>query len=130
MSRRTPISAKQLAARGWTRTDPRPWRKTTARLSHPSGWRLEHCGHPTAHWPWALYSPEGELVLRGVAGIYREPVFGTAFADLEEATAAVEKILEAGGLEAWIKGAPLPPLEAFTGRGDLYEESKRRRLAA
>lgn len=25
----------------------------------PSGWRLEHCGHPTAHWPYYLKAPAG-----------------------------------------------------------------------
>ena len=25
----------------------------------PTGWRLDHCGHPTALWPYALHSPPG-----------------------------------------------------------------------
>ena len=32
----------------------------------PSGWRVEHCGHPTANHPWALYAPSGMMVLAGV----------------------------------------------------------------
>jgi len=30
--------------------------------SHPSGWQIRHCGHPTAHWPWYALAPTGERV--------------------------------------------------------------------
>jgi len=50
---------------GWARVDPRPWSKITARWEHPSGWQIQHCGHPTAHHPWMLYSPEGAFVRTG-----------------------------------------------------------------
>jgi hypothetical protein len=50
-----------MAAARWTRTDDRPWRKCSARWTGPGGWRLEHCGHPTANWPWALYDAEGVM---------------------------------------------------------------------
>lgn len=45
-----------------------PWERISAGLSggkgavwrhRPSGWVIEHCGHPTALWPWAIYDPEG-----------------------------------------------------------------------
>lgn len=55
-----------MAAAGWTRTDPRPWGKCNARWRGPAGWRVEHCGHPTANHPWALYAPSGMMVLAGV----------------------------------------------------------------
>jgi hypothetical protein len=34
----------------WYRTEP----------GHP-GWRVQHCGHPTALYPWAVVDPEGAL---------------------------------------------------------------------
>jgi len=49
---------------------PAPWRrvdggegKIGSRYTHPSGYFIEHCGHPTALWPYALYAPDGEMVL-------------------------------------------------------------------
>jgi hypothetical protein len=30
---------------------------------HSSGWSVEHCGHPTALWPYLLISPEGKPVV-------------------------------------------------------------------
>lgn len=49
---------------------PAPWRrvddgvgKLGARYALPSGWWIEHCGHPTALWPYLVYSPAGERVL-------------------------------------------------------------------
>jgi hypothetical protein len=58
------ISPKQLAALGWVRLNPcAP--TIMARFEHRDGWRLEHCGHPTANFPWALYDPAGHLILTG-----------------------------------------------------------------
>ena len=68
-------SMKEMAAFGWTRTDPQR-RKTSARWEHRDGWRLEHCGHPTANWPWALYDRNGRMVCQGVLGPARNPTFG------------------------------------------------------
>ncbi len=76
-----PLSPKAMAELGWTRTGL----GLSSRWTHPSGWRLEHCGHPTALHPWALYSPEGKLVLTGIIGPHRNPVFGTAWNTLREA---------------------------------------------
>ena len=53
------ISHKRAAALGWTRTDARPWTKLGARWRTANGWTLEHCGHPTANWPWDLHDPDG-----------------------------------------------------------------------
>jgi hypothetical protein len=46
----------------WRRVDDSP-RKTSATYRHPSGYVIEHCGHPTALWPYALYGPGGELIV-------------------------------------------------------------------
>ena len=59
MSRAPAISHSAMRRAGWERIDPRPWRKCAARWARPDGWRLEHCGHPTALWPLALYAPDG-----------------------------------------------------------------------
>lgn len=53
------MSHARAARLGWTRVDPKPWGKLDARWRHESGWTLEHCGHPTALWPWDLHDPKG-----------------------------------------------------------------------
>jgi hypothetical protein len=85
-------------------TLPAPWRridkapgKLWACYAGPSGYRIEHCGHPTANWPWALYSPKGELL------VGRN---GMAFRLLADAAAEVDRIL-AGGTPRRI-GEPAP----------------------
>lgn len=55
------FSTKRAAALGWECTY-RGLGKY-ARWENSNGWWLEHCGHPTALWPWALYNPQGQLVL-------------------------------------------------------------------
>lgn len=49
---------------------PAPWRrvdgsagKCGARYYHPAGYSIEHCGHPTALWPYALYGPDDVMIL-------------------------------------------------------------------
>ena len=49
---------------------PAPWRRTDggsgklfARYVHPSGYTIQHCGHPTANYPYALYGPDGRMIL-------------------------------------------------------------------
>lgn len=42
------ISPKELAAKGWTPLGGRTYK-------HKNGWVIEHCGHPTALYPYALY---------------------------------------------------------------------------
>jgi len=95
MARATPISPKQMQARGWTRVDPKPWTKLRARWVHPSGWRLIHCGHPTALHPWALYNPAGRMIRAGAAGPARNPDFGAAWDSLELASAYVATVTPA-----------------------------------
>lgn len=83
MSRHTPrISHKPRAEKGWVRVDPRPWGKLNAQWKHRDGWWLEHCGHPTALWPWALYDPKGRMHCMGLALGGTNPTFGYAFSDL------------------------------------------------
>lgn len=73
-----------ITSLGWRRTDPRPWRKLSARWAHLSGWTLEHCGHQTAHWPWILKDPQGLMHLTG--GHYHgDPTLGTCWPTLEMA---------------------------------------------
>jgi hypothetical protein len=55
------ISPKELASLGWRRVDNGPMRT----FQHRDGWLLEHCGHPTAIYPYLLVSPAGERVLSG-----------------------------------------------------------------
>lgn len=52
---------------------------------HRAGWRIEHCGHPTALWPYLLLDPDGGIVLMGAAGPMRNPVYGTAWRTIRQA---------------------------------------------
>lgn len=46
---------------GWTRLSL-PGSKTSQRWVHDaSGWHVEHCGHPTANWPYVVLDAEGRL---------------------------------------------------------------------
>jgi hypothetical protein len=90
----TRMSPKQIQAAGWTRIDPRPWSKVRARWRHATGWRLEHCGHPTALRPWALYAPSGEMILTGVLNTpVPDPRLGTAWVTLGDAMRFVSDLL-------------------------------------
>ena len=55
------ITPKELEARGWVKV--RGYRT----YQHRNGWLIQHCGHPTALWPYALYDPEGQMILTGAA---------------------------------------------------------------
>jgi hypothetical protein len=50
------ISPKELNTKGWKPLGGRTYR-------HVTGWLIEHCGHPTALWPYALYDPSGKMIL-------------------------------------------------------------------
>lgn len=32
--------------------------RTLEPITHPSGWQIVHCGHPTANWPYYLSAPD------------------------------------------------------------------------
>jgi hypothetical protein len=49
---------------------PSPWRRTDggnatigSTYEHPKGYTIQHCGHPTALWPYALYGPDDQIIL-------------------------------------------------------------------
>jgi hypothetical protein len=74
------MSHAAMRAAGWERTDARPWTKLRAVWRGPRGFRLEHCGHPTANYPWALYDEEQRMHV-----MYN----GRAWSTLEDAVAYV-----------------------------------------
>jgi len=80
-----PLSPSAMRSAGWPRTHAGRHGKIGKRWLHACGWRLEHCGHPAAHYPWALIAPAGALVCTGAAGPARNPVFGTAWPSLRAA---------------------------------------------
>jgi hypothetical protein len=95
--RRRGLSHKAMEGHGWRRTDPKPWRKLSATWKHRDGWRLEHCGHPTALHPWALYDPKGRMHCTGLAVVGPEhgrPVYGSAWDSLEDAAEYVTTLGE------------------------------------
>ena len=67
---------------GWYRLDARPWRKTSARWGHVSGYQLTHCGHPTALYPWQLFHPDGHEV--GTGALKGKPRTGNSWANLAQ----------------------------------------------
>ena len=42
---------------GWTRLSPHGGPTCHLRLQHVDGWIIEHCGHPTANFPYSMRSP-------------------------------------------------------------------------
>lgn len=89
--RKERISPQAMAALGWTRTDERPWSsKLKARWSHRDGWRIEHCGHPTANQPWSLLGADGTFY--GTGSIHGHPEYGTAWPTLAYIAAYVASL--------------------------------------
>lgn len=72
---------------GWTASG----KGVTRRFAHESGWVVDHCGHPTATTPWAVYDPEGRIHLSGVTC-----QLGRAFQHAADAVRHVEKHLQSG----------------------------------
>ena len=91
MGRTPALSPKELALAGW-RAAPRVAGQYGRNYVHSSGWRIEHCGHPTALWPYLLIDPEGELVLMGAMGPLRNPTYGTAWSTVRKAVEYVANV--------------------------------------
>ncbi len=92
MGRSINLSPKQLQAAGW-RVLPRVSGHFGRDYEHAAGWRIEHCGHPTALWPYLLLDPAGEIILMGAAGEWRNPTYGTAWVTVRR---AVEFVADVG----------------------------------
>lgn len=115
------ISHAAMRNLGWERVDPRPWGKLNAAWDHVDGWKLRHCGHPTALTPWMLYDPDGEQV--------RAPN-GKHWPTLKDAVARADEISEAIPLviAAWPFAAPLRPWSELTEE-ERQEEARAARAA-
>lgn len=51
---------------GWICTQPAAAEahgKTGAWYDTTTGWRVSHCGHPTALWPYTLHDPAGRCIV-------------------------------------------------------------------
>jgi hypothetical protein len=79
---------------GWKRVDTCSG-KLFAVWTHPSGWWLQHCGHPTALHPWMLRDPQGRML--GTGATRGHPEFGTCWNSLADAWAYVEGELARSG---------------------------------
>jgi hypothetical protein len=102
------VSPGQAEAAGWTRTGGVG--KVGARWEHVTGWWLEHCGHPTANYPWALYSPAGEMVLTGaVYGEPPDPRQGRAWPNLAMPMAYVTRLAVASQPPVPVRPEPRAP---------------------
>lgn len=71
------ISPKELRSLGWTPEEKPKWHFGRS-YRHRDGWRISHCGHPTALWPYVLQDPSGRMILTGAA-FGNPPEYGTAW---------------------------------------------------
>lgn len=69
---------------GWTAIGVAGAKGRTYR--HPSGWLVQHCGHPTARWPYYLVNPRSP---RRITVSFN----GLGFKILEAAQRAVEGVV-------------------------------------
>jgi hypothetical protein len=106
---------------GWTRVDARIWGGREGALwQHVSGWHVEHCGHPTALWPYYLWHdglPNRIVVSHN----------GLGFTDIKATRAMVEEI-SAGALAITTGGcclgiARIPTRTASGGNVPAREDS-------
>jgi hypothetical protein len=74
-----PIAPAEAAPR-WERERVDQWGK--AHLHRFGEWTVEHCGHPTALFPWSIVSP---------AGAFIPAPNGRAWRHLKDAKAEVER---------------------------------------
>lgn len=65
----------------WRRTDDGSHGKTSAVYEHPAGYRIEHCGHPTALWPYALYGPDGQMILAPNGRAWQKSIYAALEVD-------------------------------------------------
>lgn len=67
-----------------------PGPKTRQKWLHePSGWRIEHCGHPTAIWPYLVFAPDGQLHTASNGRCHRTLLDAAAFVELRHLEARV-----------------------------------------
>lgn len=83
--RRATLSPSRLAAFGWKKWNGGEYR-------HSTGWRVLHCGHPTAIHPYLLTDPKDRIVCTG-AMVSGRADFGTAWDTLKDAVEFVARHL-------------------------------------
>lgn len=103
------------ARAGWTRLS-RAGDKLTALWRHDaSGWLVQHCGHPTANWPYYAVDPaHPERVV--VAPSSR------AFRSLADALPAVEDVVAGRRSLRWVKSDRYGLVGVMTGTRDEQED--------
>ena len=67
---------------------------------HSSGWKIDHCGHPTATWSWSATSPRGEFVVAWHGHAWRSII--TARKHIEQAVLG-ERVMQTRG-PTWDRG--------------------------
>lgn len=80
-----PISPKELREAGWTKT------AGYRSYVHETGWSIQHCGHPTANWPYALFDPTGRMYRQGAR--VGKPDCGYAWPTVRQAVDYVATVL-------------------------------------
>jgi len=94
---------------GWTRLTPvsRYSGRCGALWAHTSGWHIQHCGHPTANWPYFLW--HAKLAVETVMSHN-----GMGFTHLAETQRMVEQI--AAGDLAITTGGCVPGVARIPSR--------------
>jgi len=88
------ISPKELRAQGWEPAKRHKSHLFGRDFTHKDGWKITHCGHPTALWPYILQTPDGRMILTGAAGPLRRADFGTAWPTVASAVDYVASLQE------------------------------------
>ena len=87
------ITPKELRENGWERM-PKPKHHFGASFKHRDGWKITHCGHPTAIWPYVLENPAGRMILTGIVGPLKRPDYGVAWPSIASAVDYVASLKE------------------------------------
>jgi hypothetical protein len=100
-------------ARHWTCVGPSPgrtyWYKDT-------NWRVEHCGHPTANYPYLIYDPDGNGILAPN---------GRGWTNVKDAREAVERFV-AGMPVEWMYWSEQRKLAAQQQEDDRRQRQERK----
>lgn len=48
---------------GWRKISPAGLPTCFGAFKHENGCQVEHCGHPTAIWPYLLVTPDGRMLV-------------------------------------------------------------------
>lgn len=75
-----------MIERQWKKISTNACEKGTYELN---GWIIEHCGHPTANFPYMLYDPDGKPMVASNGRAHQTLAAAKQFAEFAGCTAEV-----------------------------------------